>query len=444
MTTQITEASQQRLKLSPLQRKVLVFGSGSPFLDGYVIVMIGLALLQIVPLWDLSDSQTGMLAAGTLVGILIGGPVGGYITDRIGRRFMYIFDVSVIIVLSAAQFFVQDITQLVILRVLIGVVIGADYPIASTLITEFSTPKSRGWMVGALNGIWYVGGVAAALVGYALYLGSDEGWRWMLASPALIALILLIGRLGTPESPLWLASRGRRDEAIDVLHRAFPGQNIDQQIGELGETAPAGSKMGIIFSNRVYLRRLLYCGGFYALMTVPVFAIATFGPQIYDLLGLGDRWIVPYVLSNIFFGVGCFVAVLLVDRWGRRPLNIWSFVGMTIGMAILGLLSNVSPIVVFVGFIIFCLAQGGPSALAWLAPNELFPTEVRASATGLATAMSRIGAAVGTYLVPLMLTEIGVSNTMLVMAAVCLAGVVLCAALAEETKGMSLRETSAA
>lgn len=430
-------------KMSSFQRKITYFGSGGPFLDGYVIVIIGLALMQLTTQWHLTTAETGLLGAGTLFGVLFGGLIGGYLTDLIGREKMYVIDIVAIVVISVVQFFVQDVTQLAICRFLLGLAIGADYPIASTLVTEFSTRKHRGFMVGILNCIWYVGAVAASLVGYALLQLPETGWRWMLLSAAVPGVLLLMGRLGTPESPMWLASKGRKDEAREILNKVFPNMDISEFLAEL-EVPPVKTKISKLFSEPVYLKRVIYCGGFYGLMVIPVFAISTFGPQIFEAMGLtGNLWIVAYILSNLFFVIGCIPALWLVEHWGRRPLNIWSFVFMTLGMAILGFLHNAGIGVVAVGFMIFCIAQGGPSVECWIIPNEVFPTDLRSSATGIATAISRIGAAVGTYLVPSMLAGLGIGNTMLVMAGVCLAGVILCVALAEETKGKSLAEASA-
>lgn len=431
-------------KMSPFQRKITYFGSGGPFLDGYVIVIIGLALMQLTPQWHLTAAETGLLGAGTLIGILFGGLIGGYLTDIIGREKMYVIDIVAIVVLSVVQFFVQDVTQLVVCRFLLGLAIGADYPIASTLVTEFSTRKHRGFMVGVLNCVWYVGAVAASLVGYVLLQTFPEtGWRWMLLSAAVPGILLLLGRLGTPESPMWLASKGRKDEARAVLHKVFPNMDISEFLEEL-EVPPVKTKFSRIFTEPVYLKRVIYCGGFYGLMTVPVFAISTFGPQIFEAMGLvGNLWIIAYILSNLFFVIGCIPALWLVEHWGRRPLNIWSFVFMTIGMTILGLFSDAGIGVIITGFLIFCIAVGGPSVECWIIPNEVFPTDLRSSATGISTAISRVGAAVGTYLVPSMLAGLGIGNTMLVMAGVCFAGVILCVTLAEETKGKTLAESSA-
>ena len=116
---------------------------------------------------------------------------------------------------------------------------------------------------------------------------------------------------------------------------------------------------------------------------------------------------------------------------------------MTLGLTILGLFANAGIGVIILGFMIFCIAVGGPSVTCWIVPNEVFPTELRASAMGISTAISRMGAAVGTFFVPGMLASLGVGNTMLVMAGLCLAGLILCITLAEETKGLSLKEASA-
>lgn len=439
-----TQETVKKSKMTSFQRRITYFGSGGPFLDGYVIVIIGIALMQLIPGWNLTAAETGLLGAGTLFGVLFGGLIGGYLTDIIGRRKMYILNVVAMIVLSVVQFFVQDVTQLAICRFLLGLAIGADYPIASTMVTEFSTQKHRSFMVGIMNCIWYVGAVAASLVGYVLLLQFPEtGWRWMLLSAVIPGGFLLMGRLGTPESPRWLASKGRKDEALTILNKVFPNMDISEFLAEL-EKPVVKTEIGRIFIEPVYLKRIIYCGGFYGLMTIPVFAISTFGPQIYEAMGLtGSLWIVAYILSNLFFVIGCIPALWLVEHWGRRPLNIWSFVFMTVGMAILGFFSNAGIGVIIVGFMIFCIAQGGPSVECWMIPNEVFPTELRSSATGISTAISRIGAAVGTYLVPSMLANLGIGNTMLVMAGVCFAGVILCVTLAEETKGKSLAEASA-
>lgn len=438
-----SQETTKKSKMTPFQRKILFFGSGGPAMDGYVIVIIGLALMQITPQWNLDTTQSGLLGAATLFGILFGGLIGGYLTDRIGRYKMYVGNVASMLIISAVSFFVQDINQLIICRFVLGLVIGFDYPVTSTFVTEFSDIQNRGFMVGLLNCTWYVGAIIASLVGYALLQIPETGWRWMLLSAVVPCTILLLGRIGAPESPAWLASKGRKDEAVAILNKVFADRDISEFLSEL-EVKPVKTQISKIFTEPTYLKRIIYCGGFYALFVIPVFAVSTFGPQIYETMGLtGNLWIIAFIMSNLFFAIGCLPGLWLVDRWGRRPLNIWSFAFMTLGLTILGLFANAGIGVIILGFMIFCIAVGGPSVTCWIVPNEVFPTELRASAMGISTAISRMGAAVGTFFVPGMLASLGVGNTMLVMAGLCLAGLILCITLAEETKGLSLKEASA-
>jgi MFS transporter, putative metabolite transport protein len=151
---------------------------------------------------------------------------------------------------------------------------------------------------------------------------------------------------------------------------------------------------------------------------------------------LGDS-----VLSLVFI-VGCIPALIWINSVGRRPLIIWSFAFMTLGMLILGLFPNAPVWVIMTGFSIYALASGGPNILEWIYPNELFPTEVRASAVGVATAISRIGATMGTFALPHWLDSYGIGTTMLIMTGVTFIGLLICIALAPETRGLTLTQAS--
>ena len=437
--------AQDHQPVTSRQKFILLFGCAGSAMDGYVIAMVGFALLKLTPFWQLSDAETGLLGAASLFGILSGGLFGGQLADRFGRRNVYIGNMALILLTAVAQFFVQSVGLLAVIRFILGLAIGCDYPAASTTVTEFSRTRQRGVLVGAMNAIWYVGALCAVVVGYLLLdLPDDTAWRWMLGSAALPALVFLYGRIKTPESPLWLARQGRRDEGIDVLHSVFgKDSNIDEFLEDYDAPAVKGD-WRTIFRNRVYLKRLIYCGLFYGLMGIPVFGIITFGPTINQLLGLtGSMWIWSYLFQNLAFLAGCLPALYLVERWGRRPLNIWGYVFMTIGMFMVGTFANSHPFIILAGFLLFCCAQGGPMVLAWVIPNEVFPTEIRSTATGFATAISRVGSAFGTLCVPVLIGSMGVQVAMYLMALVCLAGTGVCFWLAEETKGLTLKEASA-
>lgn len=142
------------------------------------------------------------------------------------------------------------------------------------------------------------------------------------------------------------------------------------------------------------------------------------------------------------FMVGCIVAASLVNKIGRRPLMIHSFLWSAIALVILGLFPNSSTVTVMALFLAYAIFIGGTQIMQQVYPNELFPTEIRSSANGLATSLSRIGAAIGTYLVPVSLTSLGVGTTMLLGAAITAFGAVIAVLWAPETRGLSLSESS--
>ncbi|WP_263406664.1 MFS transporter [Niallia endozanthoxylica] len=147
--------------------------------------------------------------------------IGVYLTDLIGRKSMFLIDMLVMAIVSILQFFINNPMQLVILRFILGVAVGADYPIAGALMAEFSPKKNRGALLGGLNAFWYIGYASSYLVGYLLLSMGDTSWRWMLFSSAIPVILMFIGRLNMPESPRWLANKGREKEANAIVQKIF-------------------------------------------------------------------------------------------------------------------------------------------------------------------------------------------------------------------------------
>ncbi|MDP4159952.1 MAG: MFS transporter [Bacillota bacterium] len=438
MTVQQPASVVEEASFSPFLKKLTVFCSGGPFLDGYILVIIGSALSQLGPELGLDSFWTGMIGASSLLGLFIGGAIFGYVTDLMGRQLMYMIDLVTIIVCSIVQMFVHTPTELFILRFIIGMAVGADYPIATSLLAEFSPRKYRGFMLGILMIMWYVGATVADIVGYALY-DVAGGWRWMLGSAAIPAIIIVLGRFGTPESPRWLVSKNRIEEARAVLKKVY---GPDAELSDLEQTTEK-TKFSKIFEAE-YLKRTIFTGMFWMCQIVPLFAIYTFGPVILNQFGLatGKFAIMGDILISSVFLIGCVPAIFLVNTWGRRPLIISCFAFMALGMLILGIFPTANPWIIILGFSIYAFFSGGPNVLEWVYPNELFPTEIRASAVGIATAVSRIGAAIGTFALPYLLKSIGVGTTMVIMAVITFVGLIVCVGLAPETKGLTLSQAS--
>ncbi|MEV0703578.1 MFS transporter [Saccharopolyspora sp. NPDC050389] len=424
--------------LSSFHKRLALFSSGGPFLDGYVLSIIGVAMVQATPALGLTASQEGLVGASALIGIFLGAFLGGWLTDIFGRHLLFTIDLIAIIVCSVAQFFVTDAFWLIVIRLLIGVAVGADYPIATSLLAEFSPRKYRGPLLGAFVTMWFVGAAVAYVVGEFL-LAYDDGWRWMLASAALPGLIIVLSRIGTPESPRWLLKKGREDEANAVLVKVFgPGASVADLDEEVHENLDIRA---LIRSG--YGKRMLFISLFWTCSVVPLFAIYAFGPKILGALMLEDGAdTIGSAVITIMFLVGCLVSLFAVNRMGRRPLIIHSFLWAGLAMLFLGFFPEAPVWVVLALFLGYALFIGGSQILQWIYPNELFPTEIRGSAVGLASSLSRIGAAVGTYLVPISLSGLGIGPTMIIGAVITLLGALVSVAWAPETRNMTLEQSA--
>jgi putative MFS transporter len=270
--------------------------------------------------------------------------------------------------------------------------------------------------------------------------GVTDAWRYVLASPAIIGAVLIVIRLGTPESPRWLISKGRYQEAQRVIEKVYgPGFGLENLPEE-----PADRKASLMSLLRSgYGKRMLFVAVFWSCSVVPVFAVYAFAPRVLQALNLTGSWATyGSVAITLLFVVGCVIATRIINRLGRRSMVIYSF--LLSGLALLGLgaFSDASGPLVLTFFGAYALFIGGAQVLQLVYPNELFPTEIRAIAVGTGASLSRIGAAIGTWLVPISLEHIGISNTMYAASAVTLLGLLVSIALAPETRSMSLSEAA--
>lgn len=426
------------VEMTPFLKRVTLFSAGGPFLDGYVLAVIGVAVDQLARSgsMQLTDGWVSAISVSALVGLFLGTSVGGYLTDRIGRKRMFVIDVIGIAVISVATAFVSTPLMLLVLRFGIGIVIGADYPIATSMVAEFTPRKYRAISMGFIAAVWYLGANAAYLVGFLLD-GVEDGWRWTLGSAVLPCVVILVGRWDIPESPRWLASKGRVAEANAIVEKLF-GTRVAL------EPVPQVKTRYRTLLRGQYLAKVLFIGTIWLCQAVPMFAIYTFGPRIMAAFGLDDGRLsgLGEVLIGTFFMAGCIPAMFWANSLGRRKLLIGSFALMTAALAVLGILPTASTWVVIVCFAVYAFFSGGPGNLQWLYPNELFPTEIRASAVGAAMALSRIGTVVSLYVLPGFLSTHGTGATMTAGAVISAVGLAVAVLMAPETRGLTLAQTS--
>jgi putative MFS transporter len=430
--------------VSSFHRRIMVVAMGGPFCDGYLLGVMGVALGLITPALALDTLWTGLIAASVLVGVFIGGAVFGPITDRVGRHLMYVLNLATFVVFSALQFFVTEAWQLLVLRLLIGIAIGADYPIASALTTELVPRRMRGPALSGLVLAWWVGYGVSYWVGWALTGLGDDSWRWMLASGTVPALIFLFMRAGIPESPRWLASRGRMDEAKAVVRKHLGQEVSDEELlAEGRQEKRGGSGLGNLVEifKRGYTVPVVFCSVFWICQVAPAFAVRSFQPQMLSAFGVGSTYGASALITTIAVaGIG--LGLVVVNRIGRRSLLISSFVCINVSLIALAVLPLHWAFVVVALFAAFQFFEAAGSGLQFVYPSELFPTDLRATGVGIATAMSRVGSASSTFLLPIAAEDLGVRGTLGIAVAITLVGLVVSYFLAPETKDLGLTEAS--
>jgi len=414
---------------------------GGWVLDGYVLSIIGVAMVHFSNDLQLSNFWQGMIAASALIGIFFGGFLGGVLTGLLGRQKLYFVGPALFVVCSLAQFWAESGLMLFICRFLIGIGVGFEYPVAGSLLVEFMPRKHRGPRLALLTILWFAGAALAYIVGNVILdNGGADAWRLVLASPAVIGVLLLLVRIGTPESPRWLLSKGRADEAERIIRKVYGPSFSLRDLPE--QPAESKASLGDLLHSG-YGKRMLFVAVFWSCSVIPVFAVYSFAPKVLQALNLQGAW-ASYgsVAITLMFVVGCVIATRLINTMGRRCMVIQSFLWSGLALLGLGFFSDGSEILVLVLFGAYAVLIGGAQVLQLVYPNELFPTEIRSAAVGLGASLSRIGAAVGTWLVPISLQGIGIANTMFAAAAVTMVGLIVSLALAPETRSLSLQEAA--
>lgn len=423
-------------QLGRLRRKITLLSGAGTFLDGFDLVIIAVAL----PV--LKDSFPGMgatdialISAAAIIGALIGATWGGRLTDMYGRKAMYLLDLVCFVVFAFAAAMAWNPLSLIVFRFLLGLGIGADYPISATLVAEFSSSKSRGAHSGSLGAMWFVGALAAYVTGILLEPLGPNSWRYMFLVGAVLAVIVLVARRTLPESPRWLASVGREEDARKIM-RNLTGHEVEIPTGRI-----AKQPISALF-NEKYRRTTIFVTGFWTCYAIAYYGITIYTPTILSEFNESGSRTVAYLGSGVVALVGLIGAVVglnLADRWGRRPLIITSFAGLAVALLILTLTPTPSLgfLVALFSFAVLFANMGG-GILNFVYPTELYPTGVRATGMGFATSVSRVGSIAGVLVFPGMIAAWGQQVALGFFFAVAVIALIICVVMAPETKGQSL------
>jgi putative MFS transporter len=419
----------------------LIAGATAGYIsDGYGLGVVGIALAAAQPELALTAGWLGAVGASSLAGLFVGALVSGWAADRFGRRPIYAYNMIAFVGLSLLQLGVGSATQLLLVRFLLGLVLGTDYVVCKALLAECIPRLNRGRALSLMGVAWAVGYSLAYIVGMMLEGLGPAAWRWILASSAIPALISLPLRLGVAESPFWLSQMGREAQAQRVIERCFgAGYGITPALPEQAATASRrGGKLRELFASPHRAATLVAATLFFCLV-VPYFAVSTFIPQVMAALRVtGNQFAgLIYIIGLTLGSVGGF---LVVDWLPRRQFVIGSFAVTSLALLVSTTVSGLSDGLVILSFAVFSCVLSAAQAQIYVYLPELFSTGVRASGLGIAVAVSRLGAAAGTSLLPLCVLHFGVSVALYVCIVTLLLGGIVAYLWAPETRRRSLAQ----
>lgn len=418
---------------SSVHRKVTAGAFMGQISDGYTLGIVGISLSYAAGPLGLTSFWMGLIGAGSMFGILFGGLLTGILADRIGRCLLFRTVMLLAVALSVLQFFISDPLVLTCMRFLLGVVIGADYTVGISLLSEWTPKRRRSNLLAWLLVLWTFGYSIAYIIGFFMDDLGDNSWRWVLCTSAIPGVIALLLRQGTPESPKWLTAKGRKEEALAVIHRC-----LGKDYGLPREDPQAASASWFMLFSPAQWRSTIVSGVFFAAQVLPFFAISIFLPLVLEKLNMTN----PHasgVLYNIFTIIGVLVGTWLYSVISRRSFLLWTFYLAAAILASMIIWKHMPSMVALTMVTLFSLVLAIAIVAEFSYPPELFPTELRASGVGLTVAISRIGAGGGTFLLPIISEQFGIYAALWACVGTLLLGGVICQMWAPETSGRGKR-----
>lgn len=382
------------------------------FLFGFDTVVISGAEKTIQSLWGLSPEWHGIAMGSALYGTVVGSLIGGWPTDRFGRKKTLLWIGVLYFVGAVGSGLATNLTLFIAARFIGGLGIGISTVAAPLYISEIAPPRQRGRLAGMFQ-FNIVFGILIAFVSNALLAGIGENaWRWMLGVAAFPSFLYAVMCLGLPESPRWLLSRkGDRAGGIDVLRRIQPEASpaeIESEANEITTAVAAEGTSGGFWSGRLRKPILLAILIAFFNQLSGINAILYFAPRIFELTGLGAKAAllqsVGIGLTNLVF---TFVGLWLIDRLGRRTLLYIGSFGYisSLGLTAWAFFSQHYAIVPACIFAFIAAHAIGQGAVIWVFISEIFPNRHRAEGQALGSFTHWIFAALLTTFFPRMVSS---------------------------------------
>lgn len=450
--TQRTANSQlvARIERLPISRKLatirVVVGTAT-FFDAYTVLAIAFAMPSLVSEWKLSPAQVGMIISAGYLGQLLGAVFFGWLAEKIGRLQVLLFTIVLFVSMDIACLFAWSGISMMAFRFFQGIGTGGEVPVASAYINEFIGAQKRGRFFLLYEVIFPVGLMFAGMAGY--FLVPVYGWKAMFVVGLIPSVLTIPLRWLMPESPRWLASKGRMAEAEAVvkgLEDDLKRRGVvlpEPVLRPVSDSATTRTNWRELFKG-IYLKRTLMIWGLWVCAYLINNGIITWLPTLYrQVFKLPLQTSLAYGWTTSAVGVAASIAcALLIDKVGRKRWYAAAFLIGAVPLLLLVRLGATSALeVLILATMVYAVLQTIAFSL-YLYSAELYPTRLRAVGTGFGSAWLRAGSSIGPMLVGWIVGDFGIQYVFAAFAAVAVVGGLVTLFFAIETKGTVLEELS--
>lgn len=390
------------------------------FIDGFDLYITSVAEPFFHKQFQLTPSYTGLIQAAAPIGAALGAIIVGRIADRLGRKSLLVFNFVFFVIAAILSGLAWNAATLLIFRFLVGFGVGADYPICAAYLTEMSPRRNRGKLAAAAMLVNCIASPVGVLIAYLIFksTASLNAWRYMFMFGAIPAIIGLYIRARLPESFVWRALRHLQKSKDKAKEAA---QRYRMVLG------PKFIKVTLALS---------LC---WLLFDISYYGIGLFTPSILAAMHLSSSGnfmsdtniiVLATLFVNSFIVFGALIPVFIIDKAGRVPLQKIGFIVSFIALFVLGLGAYFhglrSDFVILAGFVVFNIFMNlGPGITTYLLPAEIYPTNIRATGHGIAAGAAKMGAFLGTLLLPILQHAVGIYKTVLILSITALLGYIL-------------------
>ena len=443
----------ERLPMTNHQRKIFAVIASAWLVDQIDVALLTFLLGSLIVEFGLSPEQAGLLAAMTFAGQLVGNLIAGTSSDMFGRRM--VFQVTMVVwgIASLLAAISWNVSALMFFRFLIGVGVGGEAPVAQAMVSEFVPASVRGKYIAIMEGFWAVGYVMSGAIAYFLlpYLS----WRWVFAAVGLLSAVVFLVRRSIPESPRWLAEKGRLQEADAIVtHMESEVQRLTGKPLIAAEFLPSNPQSqnpwATLFSAAYRGRTAMACGlwffallGFFGLNSWIAVLLKEHGYSIVKSVG--------FVTLITTGGIpGFALAAYCLERIGRKPTTVAFLIMCAVTAYLYGTAPDTPVMTLFrmtvsqlfiAGWVMQFFMFGMWSCLYAYTP-ELYPTRARSTGAGFASAAGRIGAIIAPITIGYIVKDIGVYGVFALGAGSFLIAALLVLVLGVETRGEVLEKVS--